>query len=94
VGPLREEGFGRGYRGLCVCLFSLPLYNDSIKCLPSNILVAICQMFCEDYVEACLGAPDVIVWNVEDTEYKLVHIKGPGYPSRQSKKVEVSAHSL
>ncbi|KAJ7907345.1 hypothetical protein B0H13DRAFT_2662458 [Mycena leptocephala] len=59
---------------------------EAIECVPSNILVAICQMFCEDYVEACLGAPDVIALNVEDSEYKLVHIKGPGYPSSQSKK--------
>ncbi|KAJ7766657.1 hypothetical protein B0H16DRAFT_369578 [Mycena metata] len=59
---------------------------EIVECLPRAILRTICQMFCEDYVEACLGSPDLIVWDADGTNYKLVHIKGPGYPSRQSKK--------
>jgi hypothetical protein len=45
-------------------------------------------MFCENYVEACGGAPDVIAWDGEQKKYQLVHIQGPGYPNTQSKKVE------
>ncbi|KAJ7436212.1 hypothetical protein FB451DRAFT_1307685 [Mycena latifolia] len=56
------------------------------KCIPPKTLAMICQMFCEDYAGACVGAPDLIAWNARDKDYKLVHIKGPGYPGRQSQK--------
>ncbi|KAJ6526283.1 hypothetical protein DFH09DRAFT_1371718 [Mycena vulgaris] len=55
-----------------------------VKLIPPKTLANICQMFCEDYTAACIGAPDLIAW--DRTDYKLVHIKGPGYPSRQSQK--------
>jgi hypothetical protein len=51
-------------------------------------------MFCENYVEACGGAPDVIAWDGEQKKYQLVHIQGPGYPNTQSKKVESTAPVL
>ncbi|KAF8205535.1 hypothetical protein K438DRAFT_1963974 [Mycena galopus ATCC 62051] len=67
--------------------------KDSVQCISPNTLATICKMFCENYVEACLGAPDLILWDAEKKEYKLVHIEyklvhnqGPGYPSRKSKK--------
>ncbi|KAJ7137889.1 hypothetical protein C8R44DRAFT_766426 [Mycena epipterygia] len=59
---------------------------EIVRCIPRRTLVTICQMFCEDYVAGCMGAPDLIAWDLDDKQYKLVHIKGPGYPSRQSQK--------
>ncbi|KAJ7171924.1 hypothetical protein C8R46DRAFT_1084252 [Mycena filopes] len=58
---------------------------EIVKCMPGEILDTICKMFCENYLEACLGCPDLIAWDAGGA-YKLVHIVGPGYPSRQSKK--------
>ncbi|KAJ7799837.1 hypothetical protein B0H14DRAFT_3156295 [Mycena olivaceomarginata] len=60
--------------------------REGMSCIPSNTLATICQMFCENYVEACGGAPDVIAWDGEQKKYQLVHIQGPGYPNTQSKK--------
>ncbi|KAJ6531127.1 hypothetical protein B0H19DRAFT_470639 [Mycena capillaripes] len=60
--------------------------TEVIECIPVDTLTTICQMFCENYVEACMGVPDLVAWDADKTEYKLVHIRGPGYPSRQSKK--------
>ncbi|KAJ7029367.1 hypothetical protein C8F04DRAFT_42431 [Mycena alexandri] len=59
---------------------------EIVKCISGATLRTICQMFCEDYVEACLGSPDLIAWDVDGENYKLLHIKGPGYPGRQNKK--------
>ncbi|KAJ7799838.1 hypothetical protein B0H14DRAFT_3787035 [Mycena olivaceomarginata] len=60
-----------------------------VKAIPTNTLANICKMFCENYVEACLGAPDVVAWDSGGDgahAYKLVHIQGPGYPNSASKK--------
>ncbi|KAF8205534.1 hypothetical protein K438DRAFT_1963973 [Mycena galopus ATCC 62051] len=59
---------------------------EMVKCISPKTLANICHMFCENYVEACRGAPDFLVWNAEEKKYKLVHIQGPGYPSRESQK--------
>ncbi|KAJ7685709.1 hypothetical protein DFH06DRAFT_1159187 [Mycena polygramma] len=57
-----------------------------VECIPPGTLSAICEMFYEHYVEACVGAPDLIAWDAEREAYKLVHIKAPGYPCTKSKK--------
>ncbi|KAJ7706900.1 hypothetical protein B0H17DRAFT_1034785 [Mycena rosella] len=57
-----------------------------VQCIPGQTLAMICRMFCEDYAGACAGAPHLIVWDLGNRDYKLVHIKGTGYSSRQSQK--------
>ncbi|KAJ7453560.1 hypothetical protein B0H11DRAFT_2071241 [Mycena galericulata] len=57
-----------------------------LKCIPHKTLATICEMFCQDYVGGCVGAPDLVAWDVEDGSYKLVYIKAPGYSSGQGQK--------
>ncbi|KAJ7080407.1 hypothetical protein B0H15DRAFT_486580 [Mycena belliarum] len=60
-----------------------------VECVPPGPLALMCRMFCEDYAGACMGAPDLVAWDADASggaEYKFVHIKGPGYPSRANQK--------
>ncbi|KAJ7700995.1 hypothetical protein B0H14DRAFT_2648554 [Mycena olivaceomarginata] len=62
----------------------------AVKVIPTNMLSNICNMFCENYVEACLGVPNVVAWDSggdEENTYKLVHIQSRGYPNSASKEV-------
>ncbi|KAJ7847129.1 hypothetical protein B0H14DRAFT_3676963 [Mycena olivaceomarginata] len=59
-----------------------------VKVIPTNMLSNICNMFCENYIEACLGAPNVVAWDSGgdgENTYKLVHIQSRGYPNSVSK---------
>ncbi|KAJ7633069.1 hypothetical protein FB45DRAFT_1058054 [Roridomyces roridus] len=50
-----------------------------VRCIPPKILGTICEMFCQDYVSAHLGAPDLIAWDVERDEYVFVSVKATGH---------------
>ncbi|KAK7038232.1 Fanconi-associated nuclease [Favolaschia claudopus] len=67
-------------------LYSLGDLVGFIECIDPDTLAVICQMFCENYVAACRGVPDLIAWDLADKKCRLVHIQGPGWPARCSKK--------
>ncbi|KAF9014179.1 VRR-NUC domain-containing protein [Cyathus striatus] len=60
---------------------------EIVECLGGNSLAFISQLFCEDYVGRSSGVPDLIVWNAELKECKLVEVKGPGDKPMENQKL-------
>ncbi|TBU49163.1 VRR-NUC domain-containing protein [Dichomitus squalens] len=58
-----------------------------VRCLHTNVLVAICRLMCEDYAARTGGVPDLIIWNEVEGYAKFVEVKGPGDTLQENQKV-------
>lgn len=47
-------------------------------CIGNGFLAKLCHRFVMDYCYHRGGIPDIIVWNPENGNWKMVEVKGPG----------------
>ncbi|KAI1794637.1 VRR-NUC domain-containing protein [Ganoderma leucocontextum] len=58
-----------------------------VRCMDTDVLVAICRLMCEDYGARAAGVPDLIVWHEDEGYAKFVEVKGPGDTLQENQKV-------
>ncbi|XP_057306805.1 fanconi-associated nuclease 1-like isoform X2 [Hydractinia symbiolongicarpus] len=74
-----QEHYGISCTGANWELFSSSTEAAGLAvCLGATVLGGICELFCKDLRRRRGGFPDLIVWNVETKQCRIIEVKGPG----------------